>query len=36
MAMPQPPPPVGLDMKLPQPNMGLSYTLNYEKTCLHC
>ena len=26
--------PVGLDMKLSQPNKGLNYPLNYEKTCL--
>ena len=32
MAMPQRP--VGLDMKLSQPNVGLIYPLNYDKTCL--
>ena len=31
-AMPQRP--VGLDMKLSQPNVGLIYPLNYDKTCL--
>ena len=25
--------PVGLDMKLSQPNVGLIYPLNYDKTC---
>ena len=32
MAMPQRP--VGLDMKLSQPNVGLIYPLKYDKTCL--
>ena len=32
LAMPQRP--VGLAMKLSQPNMALSYPLNYDKTCL--
>ena len=26
--------PVGLDMKLSQPNVELIYPLNYDKTCL--
>ena len=26
--------PVGLDMKISQPNVGLIYPLNYDKTCL--
>ena len=28
--------PLGLDMKLSQPNRGLTYLLNYDKTCLQC
>ena len=32
LTMPQRP--VGIDMKLSQPNVGLIYPLNYDKTCL--